>query len=370
MDSHRRATGGISVIIAAVVAIAAAMTPNQTAGAVPGGTTTPNCTAQAGQDFIEAGDLERAVRVFTCVIDAQPSEVEGYRGRIEAQLLLGRYSEAMRDYGRVTAFVLPVHPDAPSTIFAHYADRLAGAPDDIAALTGASFARWWDFQYPQTIKLTDALLAAQPNDVYATLFRGSSRLLHGVTKARGVADLERAIELAPTSPDVRWVVADAYAYGESDLARAFAEASLALDGGLDTPRVHAILAAALNEFGDLDAAASHIERHLDLVTTELVATSPLAVGDAMTVELVPGRTYAIPIVATAGETISISTSSHDYWDSIGLLRGPDGSAVVGGDDDIAYFAAIDWVAQDTGVHVLEVTFFESVNFGELVVTRS
>jgi hypothetical protein len=34
--------------------------------------------------------------------------VEGYRGRIEAQLLLGLYSDAMCDYGRVTARVLPL----------------------------------------------------------------------------------------------------------------------------------------------------------------------------------------------------------------------------------------------------------------------
>ncbi len=35
------------------------------------------------------------------------TQVEGYRGRIEAELLLGRYSDAVGDYARVTAFVLP-----------------------------------------------------------------------------------------------------------------------------------------------------------------------------------------------------------------------------------------------------------------------
>jgi len=40
-----------------------------------------------------------------------------------------------------------VHPDANSTILAGYSARLAKAPDDVPALTGASFARWWFFDY-------------------------------------------------------------------------------------------------------------------------------------------------------------------------------------------------------------------------------
>jgi hypothetical protein len=42
----------------------------------------------AGQAFIDEGRHERAIREFACVIAAQPTEVEGYRGRIEAELLL------------------------------------------------------------------------------------------------------------------------------------------------------------------------------------------------------------------------------------------------------------------------------------------
>lgn len=104
------------------------------------------------------------------------------------------------------------------------------------------------------------------------------------------------------------------------------------------------------------------------MTTELLTAPPLASGDTLTLDLVPGRAYAIPIAATAGETISISTSSRDYWDSIAVLLAPDGSPVVGSDDDNAYFAAFDWVAEETGIYLLQVAFFEAVNTGELVVT--
>src|SRR5215467_1633028 len=232
------------------------------AGAEPGGPKT--CTPDQGQLFIHEGRYEDAIREFTCVIDAQPTEVEGYRGRIEAELLFGRYSDAVRDYARVTAYVLPAHPDAEATIAAGYAARLAAAPDDIPALTGASFARWWFFDYPAAIHLLNDLLALSPNDVYGNLFRGSSRLLKGTSRADGVADLDRAIGLSPGSPDVRFIVADAYTYGKQpDPQRAFAEASFALAGGLNTPRVHAILASAYLAFGNQSAAAAEIRTHIE-----------------------------------------------------------------------------------------------------------
>jgi tetratricopeptide (TPR) repeat protein len=331
-----------------------------------------SCTVQQGQLFIDAGSYADAVSEFSCVIDAQPTEVEGYRGRIEAELLLGRFADAVTDYARVTAWVIPVHPDARDVIYAGYDARLAAAPDDIPALTGSSFARWWFFQYAQAIHVLDHLLELRPDDVYGNLFRGSSHLLHVASSAEGVADLERAIQLAPQSPDVHYVVSDAYTYGQSDPERALAEATLALDGGLDTPRVQAILGAAYNALGDQLAAATHIKRHIVLVTTELPVTSPLAAGASLALDLVPGRTYEVPLAVTAGQTVSVMTSSpsHEIWDSILVLLGPDGSPVLGADDTSAYFAGFDWVAGTTGTYRMRVTSFESVSTGGLVVTRN
>lgn len=360
--NERRSGRGVTRAIVACTVLA---------GLVAGGlaTAAPKCSASQGQSYIEQGRYDRAVREFTCVIEADPSSVDGYRGRIEARLLLGLYAEAYRDYARMTAFVLPAHPDAESTIVVGYQDRLAENPTDVAALTGLSFARWNFFDYPAAIHLLDRLLEIRPDDVYGTLFRGSSSLLKGVTTERGIADLDRAIALAPTSPDVRYIAADAYTYGLPDPVRAYAEASRALDWGLDTPRVHAILGAALNAFGDLEAAAAHVQRHIELVTTELVPTPPLSPGQSLALELVPGRTYEIPVSAVAGATISIATRSKDYWDSIAVLIAPDGTPVVGSDDDSGYFAAFEWAAEETGTYRLLTTFFESVNTGVLNVTR-
>ena len=329
----------------------------------------PSCTAVRGQAFIEEGRYDHAIREFTCVIDAQPTGVEGYRGRIEALVLQQRYSDAVRDYQRVVAFVLPVHPDAKSTIIAGYSARLANSPQDIKALTGLSFARWWFFDYPQAIQILNQLVALQPNDLYPNLFRGSSRLLSGAAKAKGVADIERALAISPANPHVRFIVADAYTYGLPDPERAFAEASLALAWGLDTPRVHAILGAAYNAFGNTAAAAMEIEKSIDLVTTQLVPYAPLSSGTSLDLDFVPGRVYEIPITVVAGETIAITTGSRDFWDTIAVLIAPDGTPVIGSDDDSAYFAKFNYVAPTAGTYKLKVTFFESVITGELNVTR-
>jgi len=73
---------------------------------------------------------------------------------------------------------------------------------------------------------------------------------------------------------------------------------------------------------------------------------------------------------SAGDTISISTSSPDFWDSIAVLFSPDGSPVIGSDDDNLYFAEFDHDAEASGTYVLHVTSFEAVSTGELRVERS
>lgn len=269
------------------------------------------------------------------------------------------------------AFVVPIRPDAAAAIDASYAERLARSGNSQAALTGASFARWVFADYLGAIELLDVLLTIEPDDVYGVLFRGSSRVLQGTAIAAGLADLDRAIELDPDSPDVRYVIADARTYGANpDSKRAFTEATRALEGGLDTPRVHAILAAAHLAFGDHVAAGRHFARHLEQVATEARTTTPLEPGGSLSLDLVPGRVYDVPTPAAAGSAISVATSSSDVTDSIAVLFAPDGNPVTGGDDEFGSFAAVTWPATATGVYRLRVASFEAVETGTLDVTRA
>jgi hypothetical protein len=177
------------------------------------------------------------------------------------------------------------------------------------------------------------------------------------------------LQLAPDSPDVHWVVADALLYGAGDSAHAFEEAALALDGGLDTPRVNAILASGYLAGGNPSAAAAHLARHIELVTSEYLPSLPLAGRGTLTVDLVPGRTVELPVPAMAGEVLSIQTRSNDYFDTIAVLLAPDGTPVTGGDDFMQYYAGFQWTAVQTGTYRLQVTFFESIIYGAIKVTR-
>lgn len=329
-----------------------------------------NCSIVSGQAFIEQDQFEKAIREFTCVIAKDPTTVEGYRGRIEAKVLLDRYSDAVLDYQRVTAIVIPVDANAKSKILAHYDGRLASDPNDIKALKGQSFALWWFFDYAQARQELDHLIQLRPDELFPNLFRGSCRLLSHSATAKGIADLERALMIAPSNPHARYIVADAYTYGGApDPQRAFDEASIALDWGLDTPRIHAILGASYNAFGDLTAAARQIEKSISLVTADLVPAPSLVAGTSMDLDLVPGRVFSVPVPAVAGQTISVSTSSRDMWDTILVLLAPDGTPILGADDNIKYFAAFNFVAPATGTYTVKVTSFESVSSGKLTITR-
>jgi hypothetical protein len=61
--------------------------------------------------------------------------------------MVGRFSDAVLDGVQLNRIVVPVHPNAAATIYAEYAARLASAPNNVTALTGAGFARWWFFDY-------------------------------------------------------------------------------------------------------------------------------------------------------------------------------------------------------------------------------
>jgi tetratricopeptide (TPR) repeat protein len=326
---------------------------------------------QLGQHLIDQGHYQQATNVFSLYIHQHPTDVEGYRGRIEAKLLLRHYSDAVLDYAQVTAKVIPIHPDADQQIYDHYAQRLAQRPNDRPALTGVSFAYWWYFEYQKSLQVLHKLLKKYPNDRYAVLMRGSSRVLSGTQSNQGLDDLDDAIRLDRQNPHVHFIVADANTYGAQDYNTAFVEANLALCGGLDTPRLHAILAVCYADFGNEAAAAEETQTHIAMVTTDYVNLPPLQVGEVEQRSMVPGQTLVIPIDVVAGEPIKIVTDSPtgEIWDTILVLLAPDGTPLKAADDVIDYFAAIDWPAPAGGTYHLLVTSFEAVSTGELSVSR-
>ena len=230
-------------------------------------------------------------------------------------------------------------------------------------------ARWWFFDYPAAIHLASRLLEVRPDDRVGNLFRGSSRLLHHVQTTRGIADLEQGIALDPDNPSVHFIASDAYTYGLSDPHRALAEATIALDGGLDTPRVHALLGAAYNALGETLTAASHIKRHLDLVTTEPAAGVRARAGRRAVARPRPGEDLRD---RGPGGGRPADRDHHRQPCLLGHDRRaarPRRDPVIGSDDDSGYFAAFDWVAERSVTYRLRVSFFDSVATGLLEVSR-
>ena len=176
-----------------------------------------------GQELIDSGEYEQAVKEFSCLVDAQPTEVEGYRGR-------DRGAVAARSLFGCGARLYPHHrgcdprPPRCTENYPRWLFRTFGCyTDSIPALTGESFAYWWFFKYSQAVHTINHLLEVQPENVYGNLFCGSSRLLqgNGAAKTKGMEDIEHAISLASGSADICFIVADAYTYGVPNPERAY-----------------------------------------------------------------------------------------------------------------------------------------------------
>jgi len=208
--------------------------------------------------------------------------------------------------------------------------------DDIPALPRAGFGR--QVRYVRAIHFLNRLHEIRSDDVYPNVLRGSSRLLYGANTARGAVDLERAIELAPE----RLTSASSSPAGTPTgcrAERAFAEATLALDWGSTRPRVYAILASAYNASENLEAGAAHIQRGIELVTRVLVTTTPFAGRRIAFDRPRAGADLRGPDRRDRRGDDLDRDQERDFGDAIAVLLGPDGSPVVGSDDDEAYFAA-------------------------------
>jgi tetratricopeptide (TPR) repeat protein len=95
--------------------------------------------SQQAQRLIDEGKYKQAVQAFTDIIAQNPKVADGYRGRAEALLMLDRYADALSDYSRLVAYVLPSNPNAVNDIYLSYDARLAKKPKDLPTLTGACF---------------------------------------------------------------------------------------------------------------------------------------------------------------------------------------------------------------------------------------
>ena len=315
-----------------------------------------------------SGLVEVTPEATPCLDPAGALDVSAYKGRIEAALMAGRFANALGEMTEIQRVVLPTIPDAFDQILTAYQAQLAANPDDLIALIGNGFAQWWVSDYAGAEATFTALLDQMQDSVYATLFRGSSRLFNGDSEA-GEADVARALELAPDNADVHFIAADAYLYALGDLDRAFEQASLARDLGLVTPRVNAILATGYMAQGDEAQATQFFAEHLAAATSEYVELEPLAAGQSVTLDFVPGRAFRIPVTAEAGEMLSLITSSDDGVDTMAVLLTSTGELVTSNDDNVDLNAGIVRAVDAADTYLLVIGTFEGAGTGVVQLVR-
>lgn len=324
---------------------------------------------QTGQAFIEAGAYSEAVTVFACVIAANPLDITAYRGKIEANLLAGKYSDAVHGYTEINIHVIPEVPDAVTQIIAYYQETLPTDPNNVILLTGYSFALWWVSDYPAALKELDQLLKLEPDNLYALTFHGSSSFFAGNTEI-GERNFERALELAPESADLYFILADGYTYALGDFERALEAVTTAHDLGLDTARVNAIFGTAYFYLGEEAQAIPYFANHIERATVEAVKGETLKRGESVVLDFKPGQTYHLTVEAGIGETLRIAaTSAVDKVDTIMVLLAEDGTLITGNDDSVELNAGFTYEIDNAGTYTLLVSSFEAAGSGEVTVTR-
>lgn len=353
-------------IASLLVALVAPLNP--TAAAQSDGCTADADHLAAGNDALVAADYEAATAAFTCAIEAAPTAVDAYRGRIEAALLSRAYAAALDDYTNLLTDVY----DSPDAVFEGimegYEVALDGTSDDTRTLTGYSYALWWYGDVESAIAVLDLMLAADPDNAYAATLRGSSYLfLEDVEAAE--ADLAHALALDPENPDLYFMIADGYTYGTWNPEAAQEAALMANELGLDTPRLDAILGATYDAQGETELAAAAYARHIIGATENTIDSGALVAG-TQTLRFSPGDSYVWTIEAAAGDTIRItSTSEADGLDTIlAVMDTVTGTPVIGNDDTEGFNAGLDWTVPADGTYMLLLTTFEGAGTGEIEFT--
>jgi len=211
---------GISVCVLLFLAmsyIACASTPNKSAKPFfdPGQATR---LFDEGVRFNMDGDFERAISSFTEAIRAYPSFQRAYVARGLAHFVLGRHSEAMRDFNEAIHFGLRPHDLSSYTlalttngmiynIFGEYESALESfnrvlyiAPLSPEALNGRSAAFFRIGRLPAALADVHFAISLDPSRYVYFCNRGTIHYYLGLPY-RALADFIASLELNPYNTD-------------------------------------------------------------------------------------------------------------------------------------------------------------------------
>lgn len=375
-----------------------------------------------GQTSYASGDYAGAVDAFTCAILADSANYAAYLGRSQAALRVGRYSMAVNDANIVTDYAphlvdtaladytsqinmdggsVPtfmqrallywtlaedqlVIQDAeriiqldPQNAFAYLlrgssnqylGDRLTPAADftqallldpnnaDIHALIGSTYIQTGDAM--NGVMHLDQALGIDPANERAYYFRGLVALGES-HYADAIADFSRAIAINPQYIDPYYDRGLTYAR-QANYAQAIGDFDQALRINRDFSLAYLSRGVVYDLTGDEQAAVRDYMHYVTLNRSANVPGQPLTPGTPVSLQMNAGLVYTLPLVAQAGQMVSITaTSPNNLADPLIVLLGTDGITVIAGNDDEVtggYTAAIhDLSLSADGTYTLLVT---------------
>lgn len=212
----------------------------------------------------DAGNYTAALGAYDCALEADPENASILFERGLTSLLLPSF-----DYGALVDVSTAV--DADPTLFdaalADSATQVEDNADDVPTLIRRGYLLWRNIEDEAALEVFETILDIEPDNVFATLFRGSSNQYLGNTED-AAADFERVTnELAPDNLSVVQFIAETYS-GTDDYERTLQYYDLALALDPRNAGYYVARAWAYNSLGDSSGAEADYLKALSLRPTD------------------------------------------------------------------------------------------------------
>lgn len=210
-----------------------------------------------------AGNYSAAISAYDCALTIEPDEASILFERALTGILL---PELRQQYLIDINNALNVAPELLDDALIRINALVDASPDAIEPLIRRAYLLWRSIDDEGAMLDFEAILAIEPDNIFATLFRGSSNLYLG-NMDDAAADFERAIALDPGNAGILSFIGHTYGgTGDSETAIEYFTDAIALE-----PRNAAHLSARSYEYvliGDTEAANADMIRALSLNPTD------------------------------------------------------------------------------------------------------
>jgi tetratricopeptide (TPR) repeat protein len=152
-----------------------------------------------------AGNPAAALDALNCALNADFRDSDARADRLATALTMGRYGMAATD----ASTLRDLDTGRFQSLLAASAAAANANPADVQALKLVALLYWANANDDLALTAYQAILALQPSDVFAYLFRGSSRLYMG-DDIYASADFQQAVNLDTHNADVYSIIGSTY----------------------------------------------------------------------------------------------------------------------------------------------------------------